>query len=286
MVRHATPLVVAPVLPSADRLEILVARARLHHQPVGLDASEETLLTVLLSFDPTEAERRAARVVAASFIAADCSFESAPPAADLRSWPAETLSGLSPLGLCMVIALPAHEVTIAPKLRALVDTLRTSHQSPLIVGVATAPADWAYCGFDGFVLAKPEQRVTDALRVFSMLAAVMAPGLMCCLDAEDFLCALGTPTNPSQLAEAVYLVEGRSLVPASRADEQILSGAGGVAVMPSRCLPISTQALLVKRVRARAQSDAALTLVAPYGLTVEPPQSRGAAEVLLLCRPT
>ncbi len=284
MVRHATPLVVAPALPSADRLEMLVARARLHHQPVGLDATEEPLLTVLLSFDQTEADRRAARVLAASFIAADCSFECAPSAADLGSWPAETLRALPRSVACIVIALPVYEAKVAQRLRALVDDLRTDHHyAPLIVGVATAPADWADCGLDGFVLVEPRQRITDALCVFSMLAALMAPGLMCCLDADDFYSALGTATSPSRIAEAVYMAGSSCLMPVSGDAQQVMSNAGGVAIMPSRCLPLATLALLVKRVRAHLRPDVALTVVAPRGLTAEPLGSGSGVSVLLLC---
>ena len=285
MARHAIPLVVAPALPSVDRLEMLVARAQLHHQPAGLEPSEEPLLTVLLSFDPTEAERRAARVLAASFIAAECSFERPPRAADLGSWLEETLLASQPSAACIVIALPDYEVKARHQVHAVVDVLRTGHHyTPLIVGVATNPADWLVLNLDGFVLAEPEKRATDALRVFSILAAVMAPGLMCCLDAEDFLCPLGTATNPSKLAQAVYLVDRSSLVPASLADEQVLRDAGGVAVMPSRSLPLRTLAQFVKQVRDRVRPDAAINLVAPSGLTLEPPGSLGSVEVLLLCR--
>lgn len=286
MVRHATPLIVAPALPSVDRLEVLIARARLYHRPVGLDPSDESLLTVLLSFDPTEAERRAARIAAASFIAARCSFERAPLAADTFSWLTQMLSDLPPSGLCVVIALPAHELNIERQLCALVDKVRTSHHhAPLIVGVATAPADWAGCGLDGLVLAAPEQRVADALRIFSMLAAVMAPGLMACLDAEDFLCALGTATNPSRLAEAFYLEDSACFIPASRDDRQVLSNAVGVVVMPSRCTPLKTLALFVKRVRPWLRPNAAMNLVAPWGLTLEAIGSARGIAVLLLCRP-
>lgn len=285
MARHATPLVVAPALPSVDRLEMLVARARLHHQPVGLDPSEEPLLTVLLSFDPTEADRRAARVLAASFITAECSFESAPPATDLGAWVSETLCAFPPSAVCIVIALPAFEANEAQRLGALVESLHASHHyALLIVGVATTPPGWANCGLDGFILAEPGQRVTDTLRVFSMLAALMAPGLMCCLDADDFRSVLGTAANPSKLAIAVYMVGSSCLMPDSGDDRKVMGNAGRVAVMPSRCLPLATLALLVKRTRARLRSDVALTLVAPSGLTAEPLGSGSGVDVLLLCR--
>jgi hypothetical protein len=55
-----------------------------------------------------------------------------------------------------------------------------------------------------YATSDPEQRATGALQVFSMLAAVMAPGLMCCPDARDQWSAFGTAGSPSQIAHAVY----------------------------------------------------------------------------------
>lgn len=285
MARRATPLVLAPALPAASRVELLVARARLLHQPLGLDSSEESLLTVLLSFDPSETERRAARVVAASFIAADCSFEGAPPEADLGTWLSKTLQGRPPSMACVVIALPNYDEGAARQVCALVMAVRAGHhQVPLIVGVAEEPAAWACCELDGFVFAEPRQRVCDALRVFSMLAAIMAPGLMCCLDADDFRCALGTAARPSRLAQAVYLAASDRCLPISRNGEQVLRSTSGVAVMPSQSLPLTAQAHLVGLVRALVRPGAVLTVVAPLGLTVEPRRSGDSVEVVLLCR--
>lgn len=286
MVRHATPVVVAPALPCANRLEMLVARAQLHHRPFGLDPSDEPLLTVLLSFDPTDTDRRAARALATTFVAAEYSFAQAPAAVDLGTWAAKTLRELPASSACVVVALPDYSPKAGQQLGAIIDNIsRSHHKVGLIAGVATAPCDWTGCDFDGFVVVEPSRRVADALRLFSALAAVMAPGLISCLDADDFLCSLGTAANPSRLAEAFYLVDSARLIPASRADSQVLGNAVGAAVMPSRCMPLKTLAPLVKRVRSRLRPNAAMTLVAPWGLTLEASGSASSVAVLLLCRP-
>ena len=133
------------------------------------------------------------------------------------------------------------------------------------------------------MIAEPQQRVTGALQVFSMLAAVMAPGLMCCLDAHDFWSAFGTAASPSQIAQATYFPGNAAFVPASRIDRQTLSNAAGVAVMPGRSLTFKAQSRLVAAVRASAQSDTVLTIVVPWGLTVEPLGAGRSVDVLLIC---
>lgn len=40
--------------------------------------------------------------------------------------------------------------------------------------------------------------------MFAGLAAVMAPGLIYPLDADDFRCALGNAENPSRIVEATF----------------------------------------------------------------------------------
>jgi hypothetical protein len=286
MVRYAKPLVVAPALPPLNRLEVLIAESRLHHSPVGLDPGEEASLTVLLSFDPTEVERRAARVLASSFIAAACSFEQAPAEADIGTWLAEMLRRLPASWVCIVVAMPDYSPEVERQFQTFVNTIRRTghHYVPLVIGISTAPADWSDLVLDGFVIAEPEQRVTGTLQVFSMLATVMAPGLMCCLDAHDFWSAFGTASSPSQIAQATYFPGDAAFVPASSIDRQLLGNAIGVALMPSRCLRMAAQSRLVAAVRAGAQPDAALTVVAPWGLTVEPLGAGRSVDVLLICR--
>jgi hypothetical protein len=288
MVRHATPLVVAPALPPVgNRIEMLIAEARLRHPAtVGVEEAEEPLLTVLVSFDPTDADRRAARVLASSFMAAACSFERAPAEADIGTWLTETSRRLPASWVCIVIALPEYEAEVDQQLQSFLNTIRGTghHYVPLVVGTATMPADWSGLGLDGFVITELHQRVAGALQVFSMLANVMAPGLMCCLDAHDFWSAFGAAASPSQIAQATYFPDSSSFVPASRIDRQVLAASAGIAVMPGRCLRLAAQSRLVAAVRASGQPDTALTIVVPWGLTVEPLGADRSVDVLLICR--
>ena len=285
--RDATPLVVAPPLPALENhVEVLVASARLR---LALDAETDEVcagnLTVLISFDPPEMARRSARMIAASFVAAACSFEQAPAGVDIGTWLAETLNNLPASSVVLVIALPDYSLEIESQLGLFLGVVRRAahHTFSLTVGVATKPADWACCDLDGFVLDE-EKRDSHALQIFGALAAVMAPVLLCPLDADDFRCALGTAANPSQIAEAVFVVEDSRLLPASRYDATVLGDTVGVAFMPSRCLPLASLGRLVGAVRGSAKRDAAVTVIATSGLTVEPFGSGRLIDVFLLCR--
>ena len=286
-VRSATPLVFAQSLPALDNhVEVFIARARLHLAFSGeTDRAGAENLTVLVSFDPLELARRSARMIAASFVAAACSFEQAPAGVDIGRWLAETLNNLPASSVVLVIALPDYSPEIESQLGLFLGVVRSAahHTFSLTVGVATKPADWACCDLDGFVLAG-ENRGSHALQLFGALAAVMAPVLLCPLDADDFRCALGTAANPSQIAEAVFVIEDSRLLPASRCDATLLDDTVGVAFMPSRCLPLASLVRLICAVRGRAKRDAAVTVIATSGLTVEPLWSGRLVDVVLLCR--
>ena len=285
--RDATPLVVAQSLPALENhVEVLVASARLR---LAFDAETDEVcagnLTVLISFDPPELARRSARMVAASFVAAACSFEQAPAGVDIGTWLAETLNNLPASSVVLVIALPDYSPEIESQLGLFLGVVRSAghHTVALTVGVAKEPADWARCDLDGFVVAD-EKRDSHSLQAFRALAAVMAPVLLCPLDADDFRCALGTAANPSQIAEAVFVVEDSRLLPASRHDAKLLSDTVGVAFMPSRCLPLASLGRLVGTVRGSTRKNADVTVIATFGLTVEPLGSGRLINLVLLCR--
>ena len=128
--------------------------------------------------------------------------------------------------ICVVFALPDYSSEVGPKIGNAIDAIRGGHHNAeRIVGVAILSADWAGCGFDGFVIVECSRRDTDALRVFSMFAAIMAPGVVRCLDVDDFHCALGAVDNRAWIAEAVYFVAGFRLLPVDCTDKQVISNA-------------------------------------------------------------
>ena len=285
--RSATPLVVAQSFPTLENhVEVFAASARLH-QEFGGETDEVCAgnLTVLVSFDPPELARRSARMIAASFVAAACSFEQAPAGVDIGTWLAETLNNLPASSVALVIALPGYSPEIESQLGLFLGVVRSAghHSVSLTVGVATEPADWARCDLDGFVLAEGK-RDSHALQILRALAAVMAPVLLCPLDSDDFRCALGTAANPSLIAEAVFVFEDSRLLLASRRDTSLLADTVGVAFMPSRCLPLASLGRVIGAVRGSAKQDADVTVIATTGLTIEPLGSGGLVEVFLVCR--
>ena len=286
--RNATPRIIAPSLPPLEnRVEVLIATARLQMPFLpGVDQFSDTLATVLVTFDPSEAARRSVRMLAASFIAGAPSILQAPAGAEVGRWLADSVQKLEVSSTSIVVALPEYSPEIERQLRAFLEEARRAgcHRLSLVVGVAETPADWARCGLDGFVLTDEEQRDSDAMQMFAALAAVMAPVLMCPLDADDFRCALGNAENPSQIVEATFRLNDARLEAASERDEGLLGRSDGVAVIPSRFLRLSAQCRLVDRVRDRIRFGAAITIVTRWGLTAEIGATK-VVSVAILCLP-
>lgn len=287
MARNATPLVVAPALPRLEnRVEVLFANARLK-MPFLPDSDQisEPLATILISFDPPEAPRRSARMLAASFVAAGHSISQAPIGADVGSWLTDALRELAASSVCIVIALPAHSPDVERQLQTFLEATRSAghHHLSLVVGVSVTPADWARCGLDGFVATEEGQRDSDALQMFAALAAVMAPVLMWPLDADDFRYALGNAERPSRIVEAIFCLADHRFEPTSGRAKTLLARSEGVAVMPSRGMRLASQCHLIDSVRENAKPAAAIAIIAPMGLTIDPVGSPDIVHAFLLC---
>ena len=70
----------------------------------------------------------------------------------------------------------------------------------------------------------------------------------------------------------------------NRHDAKLLSDTVGVAFMPSRCLPLASLGRLVGTVRGSTRKNADVTVIATFGLTVEPLGSGRLINLVLLCR--
>jgi hypothetical protein len=112
MGRAAIPLIFASGLPEMPcGIEVMTANARILHgdAPDPSRSEEEALVTILVSFDPTQADRRSARAMAGTLIAAKCSFEPVPADQDLGDWLQAVVAPSEPTSICaVVIALPDH----------------------------------------------------------------------------------------------------------------------------------------------------------------------------------
>jgi len=286
--RQDVPLMLAePLPPLPAGIEILVSEARLPLQPTGMEEAGGHMLTVLLSFDPTEAERRAARALAASFIAAACSFEQAPSAVDVGTWLADTLHHLPASSVCLVIALPDHSAETERWLCEFLDCARRTghHDVELAVAVASNPSDWSACSFDGFVSAEPIQREPDALRMFEILAGLMAPGYLCAIDSYDLQGCLGTALQPARLLDAIWLRESRTLVWGSPADQNDIRSSTAVASIVKPPADLKTLAGVSNAVRAMTRPDVHFIQIATSGLTAEPRALPSFAALQFLYRP-
>jgi hypothetical protein len=274
MTRYATPLITKPPLPAIEnQVEVLIAESRLAH-PVNHDSDdveEEQLMTVLVSFDPAPAQRWSARALAATFITAECMFEQLPARRELDDWLGGLLNSRVPASLCLVIALPDFTAVVAEQVDSWLKGLtRGMHHIQLVVAVASSTKNWLdSSGIDGFVSAKVQEKDRAALEVFNMLAALMAPGMLNCLDAEDFRSVFGSAERPSGVAGGVWLNAKATLLLDSAEDYEMVRSCSALAVMPLTIMRMSSVSEMLIKIRSAAQAELDLVLVAPWGMVAE-----------------
>ena len=292
MGRYAEPLInTTPLPPIENGVEVLIAESRLAHRanddPEAVE--EEQIATVIVSWDPQPAQRSAARVLAATFIAARTTFERLPAGRELADWLVELLNNRVSATLCIVLSLPhVYSEDKAQQIERVLAGIRNRqhHCVRLAVAVSMKPADWGdCCGIDGFVLADARLRDKAPLQLFNMLAALMSPGLSACLDDEDFRMAFGTHEFPSRVASGVWLEAQTTFVWATAEDKELVKNSKATAAMPSRCLQLSSQHRLMKEICKSTANDFAFVMIAPYGMSSEPLLTDQIVPVFLIAGP-
>jgi hypothetical protein len=282
--RSSTPLLLPdPLPPLAGRIEVLVAEATLYHARGYDGPTIERMLTIWVAVDPSESERRQARALAATFIAARCTFLQ--PADADGDWFALIEPGVKIAHVCVVLALPDHDAEAEKRLCAMLAAVckPDPERANIFVGVSTQPADWATLPLHGHVSA--ERPAHQALHVFYMLAALMAPDMWCALDIYDLDIAFGTATEPSRLAHvACFPGDGGELVMCNEVNS-MLETAKQLAVMFTGCVTGKQQAGIVRKIRAIAPDDVRLIFIAPGRLTLEQTADFGGRSLRLLCTP-
>lgn len=293
MARYATPLTTAPPIPAIDnRVEVLICEARLVHCATNKpeDIVEEHLLTVLVSFDPTPAQRWSARALAATYISAQCQFWQLPQGCELEEWLVGLLNRVAGNSLSIVFSLPlVYCENVANQISGFLTTIRNAPPNMLQLAVAVGLKSFAWDSSDGiknFVVSSAERVEQAALEVFTILAALMAPGLSAPVDADDLKVALGSSQRPSELASGVWVQAQNIFIPATAEDQQTIEKASAIAFMPLGLLGLSSLAALLKAIRKSTAADTSFVMVAPYGMTSTPFWAGQVMPVQLLIAPT
>ena len=153
-----------------------------------------------------------------------------------------------------------------------------------MAGIASKTGDWENCGgIDGFVGCEQGQRGSTALAVWNLVGALMAPGLVCALDANDLLTVMGTAVEPSWVCEGVW-IPGDAELMVSTSDRAQFDQCTALAFMPGRPLAVAAHHELTTCLRALAAPDAEVVAIAPYRLTIKSIDTRALVEICLLCR--
>ena len=154
------------------------------------------------------------------------------------------------------------------------------------VVVAASPSKWGSCTFDGFVKSNPRGGVGDALAMFNMLAALMAPDYLCPFDAYDILSCVGSATEPSYLHSATFFPDSGDAIPDSENADKSLRTCAAMAFAPvAHSIQLSGLHGLFIALRRLVPADCHVIQVVGAGLVARPLGS-GAIPVPLLTRPT
>ena len=275
MGREAKPLISRELEPLENRVEVLIAESRLAHSATNdsTDIEEEQLMTLLISIDPQPTQRWSARSLAATYITAQCMFAQLPVGRVLDEWLGGLLHGRVPASLCIVLVLPEYSENAGQQINKLLTDLKRAHRHHIhfTVAVGSFPSDWSRCiGIDGFVSADAKQRDSAALQVFNIMAELMAPGMLACVDAEDLRQVFGPADHPSRVTSGVWLPNDSNFIAPSEEDRLMLKTSTAIGYMPSTSLRPSSQAALLKAIRKSAAGDTEIFMFAPFGMSSDP----------------
>lgn len=289
---EAIPLITRSLEHLENRVEVLIAESRLAYGVTDDpdDIEEVQLMTVLVSFDPTTAQRWSARALAGTYIAAQCKFEQLPAGRELDDWLGGLLKGAATTSLYIVFSLPSgYSEDTAHQISVVLTTIRNGEPNNrhLAVAVCLKPSEWANClSIDGFVISNDERAGQSALQMFSMFVSLMAPGLSAAIDADDLRGVLGTALLPARLATGVWVQSQTVFIPAMAIHKELIKNCRAVAFMPASPLQLSSQIELTKAIRQYTENDTNVVVVASYGMSTESVFVEQIVPVLLLITPT
>ena len=293
MGRYATPLISVLPLPEIENgVEVLICEARLAHSATNNpdDIEEQQLATVLVSLHPSPAQRSAARTLTGTFIAAQSTFEQFPVGSDLADWLLGLLNSRISASLYVVLSLPpVYSEVIARQIEDVLASLRKDqyHQLGLTVAVGVRPEDWGDCsGIDGFVAAGVGDGDRASIHAFTMLAALMAPGLSSCVDWDELRSIFGNHEFPSRVASGIWFQAEATFVPGSAEDKKLITDSRVIAFMPSHSLQFSSQNKLMNAIRKFTANDPDFVMITPYGMSSEPVMSDQVVPVFLIAAPS
>jgi hypothetical protein len=290
MGREMKPLFTGDALePIPAGLEILMVEATLRYEPslCAWESEECHLSSWLVALEPSVAQRRAARAMAAGLVAARTSFHQTFPGVSLDTWlPDLLLQNQGLIELCLVISVPAHNLQLQAQIEQFIGQLRLSpsHSLEHVVCVSPRASDWQKCNaFTGHVECAASELNATAFKVFHLLNALQAPGLMSALDAEDYRDKLGTAMRPATLVDAVWTLQDKVLVLGCQDDRQFLTACKGLVVMPCQELHLRQLADLHLAVRQCTVDSCYIVIAAPYDQHTQATASSEIAPVILLC---
>lgn len=251
--------------------------------PAPQKGDESILTAFLMSFLPAERDRLHLRTLRQNFLMAPCTCDFvAQPRTALPSMLANAPGAFA----TVAIVLPPDPAKSLHVVQAALRTVRSSHHLlTLFVGVCANPAAWsALEGLDGWVRCAQGAEPRTAVQVFTLLATLMSPETLNCIDDADVAHALGSSSKPSHLSQALWLNEREELLWLEAGDESTVAHAAVSVVFPLTSHPtLRDCGKIYRSIRTSAPPSSAVYISACTNF-LKPDLVSGAYPVLVLSR--
>lgn len=280
-----------------DGADVLFFHTHLVDQdtPIGLDYLGELngalpwgSLTVIVLINPDAKDRQRMAVLRARVLAASSShlhFEG-------ENWRRQLTEAIDkfPAGeKCVVFGMPVRSAELAPQDHAWIDDLQRVGTLDALVIVTPETMDWPNWGSKvGFVRSRSNSVAEDTLPVGQIFLHLNAPGLVCCIDAEELASMWGSNACPTELLRGILLLHLQSVVFEEDPSENDCSRFSAIMSClidgDEDHLSIKNFGLLTNAIRPK-MPDAIYFCAASSGLMLRSDFYRTARPFVILCKP-
>lgn len=252
-------------------------------RPKPVIEKDISLCTLLISFLHRADDRIRLRTLPGRLLAAKCDLLSfSKPASALP------LHFAQQLGACAtaVIALPSSSPPTLHATQAAVRALRNSpHQFILIVGICANPSSWAELeGIDGWVKCDEGDEAMAASQLFLMLATLMSPMTLNCIDDADVKEVLGSCMAPAQLLQGIWNSSNEEIIWLKQPAERTIGNSrAAVAFTLAHSPTLRDLGSIYRSLRAIAPTTASVHISASAGF-LAPDLLSGICPIVVLWR--
>jgi hypothetical protein len=287
MARYFTAPPPEALPPLGSGLDLITCTARLiptnYLSPAPLKGEECIHTTFLISLLPAARDRLHLRTLPHHFLFAPCTCDFV---AESRAALPRLLTHAPGAFATAAIVLPPSPARSLRAVQTALRSLRASHHLfTLFVGVCANPAAWADLeGLDGWVACAQGTEARTAVQVFTLLATLMSPETLNCIDDTDIAHALGSRSAPTHLSQALWLCEREELLWLREADGHAVAHASVSVVFPLTSTPALRDFGKIYQTIRNAVPPSSTVYISACTNFLTPDLVSGAYPVVVLCR--